>query len=216
MGSMVNRDEAEQVLLEHAEARDALLRRITADVGSGALWQIGSFATGGADAWSDLDLVVSPGPAPVGNAALVLDNPANGPEGGGYIGAAYLTGPLPVWVDWYVWPADLPVPVEARLLAGEGRRGELGLFDALDQHGRGTARAESDPNMFALAMIPIAAKYVARGELETVAGMVAMLGGDPRTDPVACLRELLRATDGPPLLAERVGRTIEVAAALRR
>ncbi|MDA1362854.1 hypothetical protein O1R50_24770 [Glycomyces luteolus] len=213
---MMDRNEAEQILAGHAEARDALLRRITADAGFGALWQIGSFAAGEADAWSDLDLVVSPGPAPVGDPAFVLDNPANGPAGGGYIGAAYLTGPLLVWVDWYAWPADLPVPVEARLLAGEGRRGELALFDALDRHGRGTAPAESDPSTFALAMIPIAAKYVARGELEAVAGMLAMLGGDPYTDPVTALRELLRAAGGPAPLVERVGRTIDVAAALRR
>jgi hypothetical protein len=216
--AVMDRRDAEQLLHEHARARDTVLSQITAqarETGQ-ALWQIGSFAAGAADAWSDLDLVISGGPYSVGDAALVLDNPANGPTGGGYTGAAYLTGPLLVWVDAYAWPADLPVPVEAKLLAGQGYRGDLPLFAALDQHGRGPAPTQWDPDTFALAMIPIAAKYVARGKPDQAAGMVAMLAGDAGNDSIADLRALLQATDGPGPLIERVARMIDIAETLRR
>lgn len=211
----MDRNEAERLLLEHAEARDALLRRITETVraANGVLWQFGSFADGRSDAWSDLDLLVS-APLPLGDPALVLDNPANGPLGGAYTGAAYLTGPLLVWVDWYTWPAELPAPAEARLLAGEGPQSERSFSATLDHHGRGIAPAVSDQHTFALAMIPITAKYLARGDADAVTGMLSMLGGDTRMAPAASLRALLDATLGPAPLVERVARTIDVAAAL--
>ncbi|GIG61628.1 hypothetical protein Lfu02_60000 [Longispora fulva] len=209
--------EAEQLLADHGRARDTLLRGFTtAAAGDNlTLWLLGSLASGVADAWSDLDLLVVAGPAPVGDPALVVVNPANGPQGGGYTGGAYLAGPLLIWVDWFTWPAELPVPAGARLLTGDGRPGTLPLFDALDRHGRGTRRAEPDRDTFALAMIPIAAKYVARGELEDSAGMIAMLGGDPDGDHVAALRALLRAIADHGPVTERVARTIDVAEALR-
>lgn len=214
----MERNEAERLLAEHAEARDELLRTITAEIRAAGqtLWQIGSFAHGRPDDWSDLDLLVADGPCPIGRPALTLDNPANGPRGGGYTGAAYLTGPLLVWVDWYTWPADLPAPAEARLLTGEGPQSELSLSEMLDRHGRGPAPDRFDQGDFALAMIPIAAKYVARGNAEAVAGMVAMLGGDVVADPIDGLRALLRTTGGPAPLTERIARTLDVAEALRR
>ena len=214
----MDRNAAERLLAAHAEARDDLLRHFVDEVraANAAVWQIGSFATGEADTWSDLDLVVSGGLGPVGDPDLVLDNPANGPAGGGYTGAAYMAGPLLVWVDWYLWPEDLPVPAEAKPLAGDGHRGGLSLSDALDRHGRGQAHAQSDPDMFALAMIPIAAKFLARGRLEASAGMVAMLGGDPSSEPVTALQSLLHGIDGPAPLVERVARIIDVAQAVSR
>lgn len=50
----------------------------------------------------------------------------------------YGLDPLTLWVDWYLWPADLPVPRDARLLRGQGVQGDLDLKQALDNVGRDT------------------------------------------------------------------------------
>ena len=214
----MDRQEAERLLAEHAKARDALLDEIIAEVSATerTLWQIGSFAQGRADAWSDLDLLVAGGPCPIGEPALTLVNPANGPVGGGHTGAAYLTGPLLVWVDWYAWPAGLPAPAEARLLAGRGPQSELPLAETLDRYGRGASPTRFDQDGFALAMMPIAAKYVARGNADAVAGMLTMLGAGTGPDPADSLRALLQTTSGPAPLVERIANTIDVAEALSR
>ena len=220
----MDRDDAVRVLTEHATARDDLLARVReeATANGRTLWQVGSGGTGTGDAWSDLDLLATPGFAHPQEPALITDHPANGPRGGGYTGAAYLAGPLLVWIDWYTWPAELAAPAEAVLLAGEGKRGELDLGGTLDAHGRGE-QAATDPAVFTLAMLPIAAKYVARGRRADAAGMIGMLGGEVATEPgaepladlVAELRRLLSAVDGGPReVAERVGRVIDVAEAL--
>ncbi|GIE94415.1 hypothetical protein [Paractinoplanes rishiriensis] len=49
----------------------------------------------------------------------------------------YDVGPLPLWVDWYLWPATLAAPRDALLLSGRGEAGHRTLFASLDQHGRG-------------------------------------------------------------------------------
>lgn len=220
----MDRAEAARLLAEHAAARDTLLSRATAEAAATGrtLWRVGSGATGTGDAWSDLDLLATPDAPPLGDPALTTVNPWNGPRGGGYTGAAYLTGPLLVWIDWYVWPAELPAPAEAELLTATGTRGELGLSPTLDAYGRGES-ADSEPGAFALAMIPIAAKYAARGRTEDAAGMVAWLGGDGDGDPIAELRGLLAEVDlaavdapgGAVAVAERVGLLLDVAEALR-
>ena len=213
----MQRDEAEQLLTAHADARDTLLLRITAAAAKAGrpLWQIGSRTEDRADAWSDLDLVIGTGPCLTGEAALTVDNPANGPAGGGYLGVAHLTGPLLVWVDWYTWPADLPVPAHARLLTGEDRPGDLSLSEALEGHGRGTDPDRTNPNTFRLAMIPIAAKYAARGRHEEAAGMAGMLDGLADGDPLTRLRRLLSAAYGPRPLIDRIALTLDVAEAVR-
>lgn len=213
----VNQDEAKQLLTAHAAARDVLLHRLTiAAAESGrSLWQVGSTAEGRGDEWSDLDLVVTEGPCLFGEAALTVDYPPNGPVGGGYQGAAHLTGPLLVWVDWYTWPVGAPVPVEARLLTGEDRPRDLQLTETLDRLGRGEPPDSVDPNASALAMIPIAAKFLARGRDADAAGMAGMLDGRTDGDPLTRLRERLAAADGPPALVERIALTLQVAEALR-
>ncbi|GIG66060.1 hypothetical protein [Phytomonospora endophytica] len=213
----MNRDEATKLLTAHAVARDALLARLTtAAAESGrSLWQVGSFAEGRGDDWSDLDLVVTGGPCLLDEAALTMDYPPNGPAEGGYTGAAHLTGPLLVWVDWYTWPADTPVPVEARLLTGEDRPGDLPLTPALDRLGRGATPKSVDPDTSALAMIPIAAKFLARGRDGDAAGMAGMLNGRTDGDPLTRLRERLAAIGGPPSLTARITLTLQVAEVLK-
>ncbi|MEV0644575.1 hypothetical protein AB0I28_04880 [Phytomonospora sp. NPDC050363] len=226
----MDRAEARRLLARHAEARAVLLERISAQAAADgrSLWQVGSFAKGGADDWSDLDLVVTGGPCLLGEAVLVRDDPSNGPVGGGYLAAVHLTGPLLVGVDWYTWPGESPLPAEAGLLVGEdGRRGELPLSEALDGLGRGARPDDGDPGVVALLMIPIVAKYLARGDREVAAYLAGMLGGglgeglgggrggDGGVDLVGELREILRATAGPGRLIERIGLVLDVAVALR-
>ncbi|WP_412537700.1 hypothetical protein R8Z50_17695 [Longispora sp. K20-0274] len=103
--------------------------------------------------------------------------------------------------------------VGAVALAGAGRRGELTLGESLDRYGRGRAPGGRIRTRFALAMIPLAAKYVARGALDDAAGMVGMLGGDPGGDLIGELRALI-PTGADAVVAGRVGLTLEVAAAL--
>jgi hypothetical protein len=138
-------------------------------------WLVGSLGSGTEDAWSDVDLLVVGGEPALGRALLTLEMPGNGPVGGGYVGAMYDVGPLPLWVDWYSWPLSAPIPREARLVAGAGVAGSLDLAETLDAVGRGTPGAAPDPEVFALAMLPLAAKYLARGELEKAAAMASML-----------------------------------------
>ncbi|WP_018350282.1 hypothetical protein [Longispora albida] len=207
---------AARLLTEHAAARDALLARLVswAAAEGHTLWQAGSFSRGAADEWSDLDLVLTGAQPPATGAALRVINPANGLDGYGYVGEAHLTGPLLHWIDWYPWPADLPAPADALLLTGTGEPGELDLVQSLDTYTRGTGTERPDADTFALAMIPIAAKYVARGDTDDAAGMVEMLGGDPEADPVTELRALVPA-GAPADIAERVHLTLDVAGALR-
>ncbi|MEV6521965.1 hypothetical protein AB0M43_08505 [Longispora sp. NPDC051575] len=204
---------ATALLAEHAAARDALLAGLVdwARAGGHPLWQVGSGSDGTGDEWSDLDLVLCGAQPPDTGAALRVVNPTNGLAGHGYVGEAHLAGPLVQWIDWYPWPVDLPSPAGARLLTGDGPRGELTLKECLDGYGRGRGAERPDRDTFALAMIPLAAKYVARGLSDDAAGMVEMLGGDPDGDPIAELRALIPA--GP--VAGRVALTLDVAGALR-
>ena len=215
----MNSEDARRVLGEHAAARDAWLAQTVADLASTAkaVWQVGSFATGTADDWSDLDLILVGAKPPLESAALIARVPGNGLADGDYVGAAYPVGPLLLGVDWYVWPADIPVPVEARLLIGNGARGELDLSSSLDRHGRGVPDGlPVDPRVSTLAMLPIVAKYVGRGAEDKAGAMIGWLGGDSGADPVTQLRELLAATGDHHVLTPRISRLIDVADALRR
>lgn len=199
----------DRLLDELVAARTAWLKDIVATLDAEAVWLTGSLGRGAGDAWSDADLLVVGGELPLADAVLTLEVPQNGPVGGRYVGAMYDIGPLPLWVDWYAWPADLPAPRDARLLSGAGRAGELTLFEALDRHGRGPAEESSDRAAFTLAMLPLTAKFLARGDHASAAGMAAMLGVAPTVD---ALRELLARTPGSPRAHLLISRFLDVVA----
>ena len=104
-------------------ARERRLASLLERVRARAVWLAGSAGRGRADEWSDLDLILVDGAPLLDEALLAWENPGNGPVGGGYFGSLFAVGPLTLWVDWYLWPADAPTPGDARLLRGEGTPG---------------------------------------------------------------------------------------------
>jgi hypothetical protein len=148
---------------------------------------------------------------------LTLEMPDNGPAGGGYVGAMYDVAHLPLWVDWYWLPSGAPVPRDSRLLAGAGTAGSLDLRETLDLLGRGLPGPAPDPNVFALAMLPLAAKHVARGNIQKAAEMASMLDA-PSDIPIdARLSAVLsRVKAHETAAAAVVGRYLEVVGAIAR
>ena len=149
---------------------------------------------------------------------VTVRNPANGPDGGGYIGALHDLGPVPLWVDWYTWPARELVPCDALLVRGTGSQGTDDLRRSLDRIGRGRPDPypdpAPDPAEFVLAMVPLAAKFVARGRHEHAAAMAAMLGAPPDPSPLEGLRSVLSPIRGHARARRLVERYLEVVAAI--
>jgi hypothetical protein len=210
-------DRARILLAALPSARERWLTNAVAKTNAESLWLTGSLGRNAADAWSDVDLIVVGGDPALDGALLSLENAYNGPAGGGYVGAMYELDELTLWVDWYRWPAGALLPRDAKPLAGGGRQGGLDLCEALDRIGRGRPAPTPDPVLFALAMLPLAAKFVGRGETAPARAMAAMLGAPPELPPADGLCAVLsrlfqlrvRAS-----LRERVARYLEVARAL--
>ena len=103
-------------------ARDALMHRVcdelSGDDDVAALWLAGSLAYGG-DALSDIDLIavaatgfeqkflsnISAHMSSAANPVLIHSAPQNAPSGGGHFNALYDMSPLPIFIDWNIWPA---------------------------------------------------------------------------------------------------------------
>ena len=178
------------------------------------VWLVGSLGSGTGDEWSDVDILVVGGERMLHEALLTLEMPGNGPVGGGYVGAMYDVGSLPLWVDWYLWPLDAPVPREARLLAGAGVAGSLDLSETLELVGRGLPGPAPDQDVFALAMLPLAAKHIARGDVEKAAAMASMLDAPSDVGVGAGLSVVLSRVEGHEAAAAAVRRYLEVVEAL--
>lgn len=212
-------NEALALLGSFAEARDEWLADTTASLHASAVWLAGSLGRGDGDVWSDIDLLVVGGSTRLDQMIAVKHQPMltlpvshNGPLGGGYIGAMYDVGPIPLWVDWYAWPTELPVPSGARLLSGRGVAGTHTLFEALDCYGRGPY-VESPREAFTLAMLPIIAKFVARSDRHAAETMARMLDIDT-TSIIDGLGKKLATIEADPVIRDRISRHIEVAAAV--
>jgi hypothetical protein len=202
------------VVGELACGRDRWLAETVPGLRAEGVWLVGSLGAGRGDEWSDVDIIVVGGDLVLGKTLLTLEMPDNGPVGGGYVGAMYDVGHLPLWVDWYRWPSDAPLPREARLLAGAGVPGSLDLSETLDLVGRGLPGPAPDPGVFALAMLPLAAKYVARGDLERAAAMASMLNAPTDVGVGAALSVVLSRVEGHEIASAAVRRYLEVVRAI--
>lgn len=212
-------EQARALVAALPEARERWLTKTVESVQAQSVWLAGSLGRGDADEWSDVDLIIVEGAPFLDDALITTDNPGNGPVGGGHIGAMYDLGPLPpltLWVDWYLWPAHEPIPRESRLLRGTGNRGTLDLSASLDHIGRGRPRRHPDRDAFALAMLPLAAKFIARGEHDKAAMMAAMLGAPPDLAPLDALNAVLSAINGHEASRSLVDRYLQVVATLAR
>jgi Nucleotidyltransferase domain len=208
--------EARALVAALPEAREHWLAKTVESVRARAVWLTGSLGRGQADEWSDVDLIVVGGSPLLDDALVTTDNPGNGPIGGGHIGALYDIGPLTLWADWYLWPSQEPVPSDARLLRGQGNQGIFDLSDSLNRIGRGRPRPHPDRDAFALAMLPLAAKFIARGANDKAASIAAMLGAPPDTAVLDGLRSVFSSISGHDETRILVDRYLQVVEALAR
>lgn len=228
-----------QRLTAHAAARDAWLdattRQLQGDERIAAVWLVGSLGQGGGDEWSDVDLalVVRDEDLPVlaerrrsvfsrfGEVLVAIDAP-NAPAGGAYLGVAYAAGDLPLWVDWYLWPLSTARrPNDARVLieraalpppAAEPHAALLQRSRAADP--QAVHDLFADPVDFTVAMVPVAAKYIARGQPREANKLLGLLDRDAPNalgvrEQLSALRRILRRAE-----RTRPGAAVQAAAAV--
>lgn len=181
------------VWMVRAAEREALLGRVVemlrADERVVGAWAFGSIGRGAADGWSDVDLrVVVRDEAvgevlagrhemvnAVGEALLEQDVPQNGPPGGAFRIAAYAAEGGLQEIDWTWAPySGSRPPGDVRVLFGEGALQEAPAAvewpKAIDERDPVVSRT-----VFFWAMCPVAAKYVARGDMAHAATMLGMV-----------------------------------------
>lgn len=171
---------------------------------------VGSLGTGRADEWSDVDLLVVVKDSDLEDRATILPGAAgpvfvidarhNGPVGTRATSAQYVVDGLPLWVDWHIhpmsrasWPSVSAVLFERREIS----RTPAGFTAYLNQgeYEPAIPKSSADEEALRLALVPIAAKQIARRSPEA-ARTIAFLGGPLLTDAdwrgqLAALRNLL-------------------------
>jgi hypothetical protein len=167
-----------------------------------AAWLVGSLGDGSADGLSDIDMLVvvddryseailkasAEEVARFGESVWVREVPRNAPPGGAYVSAGFQSTPLPIAVDWYWQPVGLAVlPTDARLLFAkvDVRRADppatfAQLMSRSETGDAGVGHPRPDPSAsdrvaFFWAMVPVAAKYGARGWDERARRILGML-----------------------------------------
>jgi hypothetical protein len=218
--------DAVQSLAEHAAARDAWLaatsRQLHEDERVAAVWLVGSLGQDGGDAWSDVDLALVVNDDDLdglverrrsefgrfGEVLVAIDAP-NAPAGGAYLGVAYAVGELPLWVDWYLWPrstarrpSDARVLIERAELPPPATKPHATLLQdsrAADPHA--VVDRFADPVDFTVAMVPIAAKYIARRQPQEANKLLGLLDRDAPSalgvrEQLSALRRILRRVAG--------------------
>ena len=139
-----------------------------------------------------------------------------------YLGIAYAVGELPLWVDWYLWPRSTARrPSDARVLIERGElpppatsphAAQLQQSRAADPHA--VVDRFADPVDFTVAMVPIAAKYIARRQPQAASELLGLLDRDAPDslgvrEQLLALRRILRRVEG-----ERPSAAVQAAAAV--
>lgn len=185
-----------------AEEQQSMLRRLIEDARDAvaderrvdALWLAGSLGRKEGDALSDIDLLLIASPDSTtelaaslgevfeigGPVAYVHSAPQNAPLEGAHWNVLYDTRPLPVYIDWNIWPPverrprDVAVLFERRSFDSQ----DAGTFASM-QNGfakdQGLGHAIEPLNRFRVMMIPVLAKHAARGEFESVNRMLGYM-----------------------------------------
>jgi hypothetical protein len=168
------------------------------DVRVVGLLLVGSLGRNDADEWSDVDAVVVVEDATVGQVLADATEAArfgrtifpvepwhaNVVGGVTYAAATYECAGWPVWVDWHVHPASRAVvTVDAEVVFAHRplRRRAVGFETVVREAGlagQTVPRSESGRGLDAwrLSLLPIAAKYYARGA-PSIASMIELVGG---------------------------------------
>ncbi|MEV4266418.1 nucleotidyltransferase domain-containing protein [Kribbella sp. NPDC049584] len=171
---------------------------------------VGSLGAGRADDWSDVDLLLVVKdehlddyavpdrlPSGPGRRTFAIDARHNGPLGTRAVSAQYVTDDLPLWVDWSIHPISLATwpPASTVLFDRHGITQSLSEYHG--PHEPATPKTADEHEAMLLALIPIAAKQVARHSPEA-ADTIEFLGGSPkgtRPDHLATLHQLLTQFD---------------------
>jgi Nucleotidyltransferase domain len=188
---------------------DEVLGLLKADTVVDGVALIGSLSRGGADNWSDIDLLIvmsdralaqfmdEPAARPWAQADLLSDGRHNSPAGATSMGATHIRSGLPFWVDLHVHPkARTRWPTDARIVF-QRRPVEPGTlsFDQLNASGSrqpATAKAADEIRRIYLSYVPIAGKYIGRRS-PRACEMIRFLGRMPgfsSGDPAAQLLAL--------------------------
>ena len=164
---------------ELIHGRRVVLDRITDEAhaaGSGALLLIGSLGRGGGDAFSDLDLIIVPGPAFTGldlarlfgdKVLLQIEVPRNAPEGGSFHTACLDVAGTVLWVDAITWPsATVAIPADATAVYDNHNlpHSPLAFIALPDRHRNPEATGHPPTDATSLLRIAVAAKYLARND----------------------------------------------------
>lgn len=181
--------------------------------GVGALLLIGSLGHSGGDAWSDLDLIAVPGNQYAGldiadlfgrQVIASVTAPRNAPTGGDYLGVCLDVSGLPLWIDWYVWPqATAAVPTDGTAIFDDLGlpASELSFIPLIQGHSDPGAQKHTDAAVATLLRIAVAAKYLARGDLDRLLAKMPDAQGLSIGDTAALLHRTMDRL-GRPDLAE--------------
>jgi predicted nucleotidyltransferase len=211
------------IAMAQVAARDAVVARAVVaarqDDRVAALWLHGSLARGDGDALSDVDLIVVAEPgrvaalrddfaqliAAVGPACLVHEAPQNAPLDGRQWNVLYDVEPLPLYVDWNLWPAHVDRPADAKVLFQRRDAAPPDGPDYVEMVARmARGHSETGPGVldaFRVYMVPIVVKHAARGWAESVAQLLGWLqvpwdGNTALPAVVGCAQAILAESGG--------------------
>jgi predicted nucleotidyltransferase len=213
------------------DARDAFERDARVD----AALLAGSLGRGQGDEWSDVDLVVAVTPDVIehraafvtafGDAVFVFDSQWNSPLDGAQCNVLYDVGcDWLLYVDWDLWPRHRAVVTpDVDVVFNRVGLPETDLL--LDEHRTWPRhpRPEMTPahlRRARLAMLPIIAKCIARGDTERAQRMLTNLGFAPsatdRSALVIAASAMLAAASGTDdvRLVRSIGAMLRIAASV--
>lgn len=174
----MRRTEREQMLR-------GVLKRLEADNRVSAVWLTGSMGRGTHDDLSDIDLriivpdrymqdLASERLQFAGNPLLVVEAPQNAPPGGAYLLAMYVGYFGPQYLDLSWQPQSTAVlPDDARVVLDRMESQDIEPM-AYERAQRKTETVHKQV-VFFWAMAPIAAKYIARRDIESAGRMLRLL-----------------------------------------
>jgi predicted nucleotidyltransferase len=202
----------DEQLARHTRARTRLVAelqaRVSADPDVVGVFVHGSLGRDAADAWSDVDVVVfidddaiadavqarMAFPGLIGAPVYVLDSPWNAPLDGAQINALYqLESGLPVFVDWSLFPAKMSaVPTDVQVLY-EPRTDALPRLPVTFAQWACEGQPRPDPASLPFdvvrhawfGMVPITAKFYARGARDRLVRLLIGIGAQPPADSAA-------------------------------
>ena len=174
-----------------AEVIGRVTRSLKSDDRVNSVWLGGSLGRGAGDALSDIDLVVVTNAGQTagvvaslvrliecaGLVSFVHHAPWNAPQDGAQLNVLYDTEPLPIYVDWNVWPPVARKPRDVETLFERNglpldARATVASTGAALPATRTDKRPDDNLDRFRLFMTPIIVKYAVRGNFSEIDRML--------------------------------------------